>query len=162
MLAHVSKAAFKNRGRPHVSRSSFSAAIMVSKILTLGSGWAESMYNRATEMKTLKFTISGCCIGNLKWRSYVASLSFELCGSERISRGQGGKQGGTGRLIRKNLRPKCIDIITALYSTRRSGCTSYLGLSETFWIGRNEVVLVSMLVFTGSSLATPKQQFEKP
>ena len=99
MLAHVSKAAFKNRGRPHVSRSSFSAAIIVSKVLTLGSGWAESMYKRATEMKTLKFTISGCCIGNLKWRSYVASLSLELSGSERVSRGQGGKKGGTGQRI---------------------------------------------------------------
>ena len=106
MLAHVSKAAFKNSGRPHVSRSSFSAAIIVSKVLTLGSGWAESMYKRATEMKTLKFTISGCCIGNLKWRRYVASLSLELSGSERVSRGQGGKKGGTGRLIRKKLETK--------------------------------------------------------
>jgi hypothetical protein len=49
---------------------------MVSKTLTLGSGWAESIYKMATEMKTLKFTISGCCIGNLNWRELCRK--FEL------------------------------------------------------------------------------------
>ena len=64
MLAQASNAALRKGGRPHASRSGFSAPIMVSKTLTLGSGCGMSMYSKATEMNTLKFTISGCCIGD--------------------------------------------------------------------------------------------------
>ena len=88
MLAQTSNAAFKKGGLPQASRSGFSAPMTVSKARTLGSGCGMSKYSKATEINTLKFTISGCCIETQGIGRCGESLSFEL--SWKHSSGLGG------------------------------------------------------------------------
>ena len=77
---------------PQASRSGFSAPMTVSKARTLGSGCGMSKYSKATEINTLKFTISGCCIETQGIGRCGESLSFELsCKCKKLSSGLGGK-----------------------------------------------------------------------